>query len=105
LEIIGINQNLCTNPESSTFLKMLMGLAKLRAQAGDRDGALQLAQQVLIHPASTAVARTRAEEILKMVDPQGERQQMPASPDTFEQVVQRVLVARRRTANGWCSSR
>jgi hypothetical protein len=73
-------------------LTALMGLAVLRAQSGDREGARKLARQVLLHPATTEIARARAAEILRMVDLEGADQPVATSSETFEEIVHNIIV-------------
>ncbi len=77
----------------SLALGALAGFAELRALAGDREGALELARQVSLHPASAGIARARAADILRRLDPDSENQPAVPAADTFEEVVHGILAA------------
>lgn len=71
-------------------LDALAGLALLRAQAGDRESALELAGHILQHSASSANARTRAVQARRMLN--ADSQDQPTIlPGAFEKTVQRIL--------------
>lgn len=71
-------------------LDALAGLALLRAQAGDRESALELAGHVSLHPASSGNARTRADQVRRMLNADSQGKPIGVA-GTFEETVQRVL--------------
>jgi tetratricopeptide (TPR) repeat protein len=73
-------------------LDALAGLALLRAQAGDQESALELAGHVLLHPASSGNARTRADQVCRMLNADSPGQPIGVA-GTFEEIVQRILVS------------
>jgi tetratricopeptide (TPR) repeat protein len=71
-------------------LDALAGLATLQAQAGERKSALELAGQVLFHPASSGNARTRVDQVRRMLNADFQNQSIEVT-GTFEETVQRIL--------------
>lgn len=71
-------------------LDALAGLALLRAQAGDREQALELAGHVSLHPASSGNARTRSDQVRRMLKGDSDGQPIWVG-GIFEETVQRVL--------------
>ena len=69
-------------------LHALAGLAQVKALTGNREEALELARQVLVHPASTDDTRTRAAEVLRQL---GGDSDSGAVTGTFEELVQGIL--------------
>jgi tetratricopeptide (TPR) repeat protein len=71
-------------------LDALVGFAFLRARAGDWERASELAGQVLLHPASGGNARTRAEQVRRMLNADSPGQPLRVAR-TYEETVQWVL--------------
>jgi tetratricopeptide (TPR) repeat protein len=76
----------------SIALDALAGFAQLRAQTGDRERALELAAHVLRHPASSGIARTRVDQVRRMLNADSQDQSIEAA-GTFEETVQRILAS------------